>query len=504
VICSFKEKSDMPVVLKFINYNTIYENIKTDKILINEIDIFNTETKEMLDKIIIKNYSEDNLSIIPSCQCGELRDTHNVGDTCSNCKTTVTSSIDDNISFLLWLKQPADIEMFISPVILTILLNRYKITKPNVPLIKYILLPNYVIDRKQQKKNLHLLERLDFLLKSNGIPRGYNSFIKNFYRIIEILDSEFVKEKASEKAAFYEFLVKNQPYIFHNYLPFPNKIMFAMDSNELGKFIDKSLLNPINVIRRLTGIDLHTRPSHIKQNKIAKSLLDLAEFYPAYNKSAFFSKPGLIRQHIGSGRNNFTARAVITSIYGPHEYDELWMPWSLSCSLFREHILNRLYARNYSYKQASNFMIFHNKIYHPVLDEIFKEIVAAASKDASFEKVLLDLLPLELKVGIRNFFNRNPSLHRGSIQTLRITKFKTNPNDNTYSMSYLIAPSFNADYDGDALNMTLPLTKRVLSGMNNFEPHHNLLSLTGPNDFTSNIKFPKAVISTLNNYYYHD
>jgi len=473
----------MPVVLKLKNFDEIYTSLQTDKILVNHIDIFNTETKEMLDQLIIKNYSEDNLSIIPSCQCGELKGTYYVGDVCSHCGTTVTSSVDDNISFLLWMQTPQEVEYFISPIILSILIDRYKITKPNVPLIKYIMLPNYLIDKKQQKKNLGLLEKLDFLLQANNIKRGYNSFVQNFFKIIEILDTEFVKEKAAEKQAFYEFLMHNKDKIFSRYLPFPNKIMFAMDSNELGKFIDKSLLNPINVIRRVTGIDLYTKPSHIKQTKVAKSLIDLAEFYKGYMKTTFFSKPGLIRQHISSTRSHFTGRAVVVSIFGPHEYDELHIPWSLSCSLLREHILNRLYARGYSYKQAINFLIFHNKIYHPMLDEIFREIILASGS------------------GIKALFNRNPSLHRGSIQTVRITKVKTDVEDNTFSMSYLIAASFNADFDGDELNLTLPLTERVHKHMDNFESHHNLLSLTGPNDFTSNIKFPKTIVSTLSNWF---
>jgi hypothetical protein len=423
----------MPVSLKLINYDELYNALDTDKILLNHCDVFNSESKEMLDNLIIKNYSEDNLSIIPSCQCGELKGTYYVGDVCGRCHTTVISSIEDNISFLLWLERPQEVEFFISPIILSILLARYKITKPNVPLIKYIMLPNYVIDKKQQKKNLPLLEKLDFLLESNGIKRGYNSFIQNFFKIIEILDGEFVKDKIQDRIEFQEFLLANKDKLFSRYIPFPNKIMFAMDSNELGKFIDKSLLNPINVIRRLTGIDLYTKPSNVKQTKVAKSLLDLAEFYVGYMKTTFFSKPGLIRQHITSTRSHFTGRAVITSIPGPHAYDELYMPWSLACSLFRENILNCLYKRGYTYKTAINFLVYHNRIYHPVLDEIFREIISSTPD------------------GVKALFNRNPSLHRGSIQTVRITRIKTDVDDNTFSFSLLIMKSFNADLDGRPL-----------------------------------------------------
>jgi hypothetical protein len=330
----------------------------------------------------------------------------------------------------LWLQKPQEVEFFVSPIILAILLERYKITKPNIPLIKYIMVPNYAIDRKQQKKNLGQLEKLEFLLKQNNIKRGYNGFVQNFFKIIEILEDNFVKDRLADRQLFMDFLQRNNRSIFSNYLPFPNKIMFAMDTNELGKFIDKNLLNPINVIRRVTGIDLYTKPSTVKQLKIAKSLLDLAEFYKGYMKKNFFEKPGLIRKQTGSTRSHFTARAVITSIPGPHVYDELHLPWSLSCTLFREHILNRLYVRGYSYKQAINFLLYHNKVYSPIIDEIFREIIVASEG------------------GPKALFNRNPSLHRGSIQTVRITRIKTDINDNTISMSYLIAKSFNADFDG--------------------------------------------------------
>lgn len=425
----------MPLTLELIQHDDIYHKLTTDKILLNHIDIFNTETKKVVDEYIIKTYSEDNLSVIPSCLCGDLKGAYYMGEPskriCPRCHTRVASSVDDDISFLLWVEKPVEVEKFISPIILSILLNRYKITKPNVPLIKYLLFPNYAIDRRQQKKNMELLHKLDFLLKANNIKRGYNSFVQNFFKIIEILEAEFVKDKLSEKTAFMNFLINNQFAIFSNYLPFPNKVMFAMDSNELGKFIDKSLLSPINVIRRLTGIDLYTKPSQVKQLKVAKSLVDMAEFYPGYMKTSFFSKLGLLRRHTSSTRNYFTARAVVTSIRGPHAYDEIHLPWSLSCSLFREHILNRLYKRGYSYKKAINFLIFHNRAFHPILAEIFTEIVNSVPG------------------GIRCLFGRNPSLHLGSIQRVRITMIKFNNNCNSISTSYLIAKNFNMDFDGE-------------------------------------------------------
>jgi len=101
--------------------------------------------------------------------------------------------------------------------------------------------------------------------------------------------------------------------------------------------------------------------------------------------------------------------------------------------LFREHILGQLRKKGWSYKKAVNHLLFHNKIFCPIINEIFVDILACSV------------------TGVKALLNRNPSLHRGSMQAIRITRIKVDPDDNTISMSYLIAKSFNADYDGRML-----------------------------------------------------
>lgn len=472
----------MPHAFELVKHDDIFQRLTSEKVLLNHQDILNSESKAVLDQLIMKNYSDDNLSLIPSCSCGEITGTYYVGETCGTCKTIVTSGVDDDISFLLWCQRPQGVEKFINPVVLNILVERYKITKPNVSLVKYIMLPNLPIDH-QQRKNKPLLESLDFILQSKGIKRGYNSFIQNFFEIVEMLEFTFGKAKKVEKEEFVAWIKSLDGVLFNEYLPFPNRIVFAIDSNELGDFIDKSLLDPINSMRRLTGIDLYTKPPAVKQNKVAKSLIEMGSFYFTYMHQSFFIKPALIRKHISSSRSHFTLRTVITSIPGPHIYDEIYLPWSLSCTLFREHILGQLRKKGWSYKKAVNHLLFHNKIFCPIINEIFADILAC-SQD-----------------GIKSILNRNPSLHRGSVQAVRVTRFKTDPDDNTISMSYLIAKSFNADYDGDALNFTLTLTKPAIEQLVNFEPHHSVLGLSGPNEFSNCLSFPKTVTATLANWF---
>lgn len=474
--------------LAYQNFDEIYHRLQTDKVLINRIDIFNQENKEVLDTIIMKNYSEDNLSIIPSCQCGELKGAYYMGDVCHKCSTRVVNGLDDSVSFLVWVERPQEVEYFISPIVVANLLDRYKITRPSVRLVEYIMLPNFKIDKKQQKSNLPTLERLDFILKQRGIARGYNSFIQNFFDIIEILEKEFLKKKTPDDGDFVQLLRDNKDKIFSNYLPFPNKILFASETNELGRFVDKSVLSPINTIRRLTGIDLHTRPSYTKQQKVGRSLVDMADFYEKYIEEVIFGKPGLIRQQITAARSHFTGRAVITSIPGIHEHDELHIPWSVGCSLMRPYLLASLERRGWSYRDSVNFLTFQNRIYHPLIDEMFQEFIES-SENPNGKKGLLAL------------FNRNPSLHRGSIQLVRITKFKTDPDDHTFSMSDRIGPSFNSDHDGDEMNLYLITTDVVADAVSGLEPYHNVLGLSGPDEMSNNIKFPKTLVTTFSNYF---
>lgn len=473
----------MAITLRLQNFDRIFEETTNEKFILNNEDLFSQENKEKLDTFIMKNYADDNLSLIPSCSCEELKGTYYVGETCVKCDTMVSNSVTDGLNFLVWVQQPVGVRQFISPMVLAIITHRYKIRKFNIPAVTYIMSPGVRIDSRYRRRNIPELDKLNFLLEKEGLSRGYNNFVDNFFKIIKMLeDNQFSRGTKKSRDEFYDWLWDNRENIFSSYLPFPNKSVFVIDSNELGSFVDRSLLEPLNAMRRLTGIDIYKNTVTSKQAKVARSLQEMSSFYIKYMTNSFFIKPGLIRQHISSTRSHFTMRAVITSIAGPHVYNEIQLPWSASCTLFREHLLKGLYLEGFNYKQATNHLLYHNRIYCPILDKIFKRMV-------------------EFSGGIDAILNRNPSLHRGSVQSVVISRIKTDTDDNTIGMSYLIAPNYNADYDGDELNLTLVLTKKAKDQLVNFQPHHSVLGLRGPNEFGNAIQYPKTIISTLSSWY---
>lgn len=50
------------------------------------------------------------------------------------------------------------------------------------------------------------------------------------------------------------------------------------------------------------------------------------------------------------------------------------------------------------------------------------------------------------------------------------------------------------------MNIYLLTTKKMMDAAHKLLPHHNVLGLSGPNDISNNIKFPKTIVSTLSNW----
>lgn len=478
----------MSIDFKLTGFDDLFYNTTTPTFIVNDHDGTNIEVKEHIDNLLLNNIAGDNLSLVPSCMCGELKGAYYLGETCTNpkCGTKVTSVIDDKLTYLVWIRQPKGVAKLITPFMYNILLTRYKISSPSVHLVEYITQTNMRIAGRNMR-NYFKIEKLDFILKSKGIERGYNSFVENFVEIIKILELNFITTgKKQDKLDFIEWVEKNHESFFSSYIPVPNRSLFVLDNGDGATYVDREMLNMINAVRRMTGIDVRGYNQTSVQNKTAKFIGYFARFYKNYFEANVFKKPGIIRKHITRTRSHFTIRAVVTSITEPHMNDEIHLPWSVGCSVYREHILRELMLSGMSYKQAINYFMGHINKFSTVINDIFLKLIGEANG------------------GFPCFLNRNPSLHRGSWLSCRITRVKTDVGDNTMSVSYMNSPSLNMDFDGDMLHVTLLFTKESIEHASNFLLHHNVLSLKGPNEFSSAISLPKANIGTLSNWLYNE
>jgi hypothetical protein len=151
--------------------------------------------------------------------------------------------------------------------------------------------------------------------------------------------------------------------------------------------------------------------------------------------------------------------------------------------MLRMHLLNKLLRAPWKLSpREANFKIRAATFtYDPDLDQLFKEIIAESPE-----------------LGLVCIFQRNPSLEKNSAQRLRITKVKTDPRDPTISLSILVVRGFNADFDGDAMNLVLALDNASALAWMALAPHTSMIDINQSRKLSQAAAMPKPVVTTIN------
>jgi DNA-directed RNA polymerase II subunit RPB1 len=153
------------------------------------------------------------------------------------------------------------------------------------------------------------------------------------------------------------------------------------------------------------------------------------------------SKEGRIRNNLMGKRVDFSARSVITP--DPNiSIDELGVPLSIAMNLtFPETVM-------FFNKERLTKMVENGPDNYPGAKFVRKgeRIIRLKDlKDPSFKLEIGDTVDRHLMNGDWVLFNRQPSLHRMSMQSHRV---KVMPYD-TFRLNASVTPSYNADFDGD-------------------------------------------------------
>lgn len=415
----------MAISEELVNFNKLFNQLKHPPMIINDIVETSEEEKSTLKNLVFTKYDSDVMKNIPSCDCGSITGEYNIGVMCNNCDTLVISSVDKELEPILWVRAPKGVKALINPAIWIMLTDKF--SKAKFDTIQWITDTTY---RTGPSDGVIIAE-----LTEAGITRGYNNFIDNFYEIIAKLCElkSFSNKYRGTNDLLLKLIAENKDHVFSQYLPLVNRTLLVIESTTVGTYVDPFVPTAIDAILTVASIDSpdSNHSLRVKENRTAKFLSGLSSYYKNFAKNNLGRKTGNFRQHVYGSRSHFSFRAVVTSLTDAHAYDEIHIPWSIAITIFRYHLINKLIKRGYTVNQAIFLINAHAKIFHPLLDEIFKELI-----DESPRK------------GIDVTINRNPSLVRGSIQRVRVTKVKTDIGDNTVSFSILIVTPLNGDFDG--------------------------------------------------------
>jgi DNA-directed RNA polymerase subunit A' len=162
-------------------------------------------------------------------------------------------------------------------------------------------------------------------------------------------------------------------------------------------------------------------------------------------------KEGRLRYNLSGKRVNFSARTVIT----PDNYismDELGVPQKMA-----EVLTVPFYVTKWNIEYAKKLL--SNTSYPTVLNHISKDGTRKRVADMNREELLAalqpgDILDRQLIDGDVVLFNRQPTLHRISINA-HIARVLPG---NTFRVHLASVTPYNADFDGDEMNMHVPQT----------------------------------------------
>lgn len=391
-----------------------------NKIIINDLNYLNMDDINKANEMLMTIYDSDVINTIPICQCGNSKGRYLLGTTCIDCGSIVEDPLKQRTP-IMWMKSLDKMEKFMNPTY-WILLKR--LFGGKLDYVRWLCDTSYNPPGEIPRHVRHIESMLT--------ARDYNLFVKNIDHVLIYL-SNLTEYKSPAKQKEIEILLdhyRNHPNrVFSNYLPIVNNKLFVMENTSKGKITNLTVSDMIDIVMiwiKNSSMELTMRK---KSNSTATILSKLGMLYENYFRDYISQKPGILRKHVFSARSHFTFRAVITSIAGPHKYDEIHAPWSVGVTAFRPHLLNKLINNlGYTYDDANAMLYRAVSKYDPIIDKLLNELITE-SPDG------------KLRVNMQ----RNPSLLAGSSQLVYISKFKTVVEDKTCSISVLVATSMNAD-----------------------------------------------------------
>jgi len=192
---------------------------------------------------------------------------------------------------------------------------------------------------------------------------------------------------------------------------------------------------------------------------------DVAQVPPARHRSGeplktlsdrIKSKQGRIRQNLAGKRTNFSARTVIS----PDcllEINEVGVPQSVAMKLtvpekatpWNIEYLKSLVNKGASEYPGANYVERPDGRQKTITDETKEELLQELEPGYIVERHLRD--------GDIALFNRQPSLHKMSMMCHKVRVLP----GNTFRLNTAVCRPYNADFDGDEMNLHIPQTQEA-------------------------------------------
>lgn len=480
--------------LDFIDLDELFDS-QPEAVLINNLVLESGSQEEaaaVFSKLIKTEVSGSNFVSTPKCHCGRLHTQYDadVGNVCSVCKTVCVKQLHRDIQERSWIAAVHPVESFIHPTFWRLFVEAFgscalNKTQPmkGYDLLAWLTDPYY----SAEKVSLPNLNMQKFFIEEVGFTRGFNNFIRDFDRIMDILldkqtyfkiQIKILKRDAKapgrleaieeERLDWIEFLQNHRHKLFPSKLPLISDQMIVTEESNKTKQIEPAFLSIIDAAK--TVMSAVNVPPGRNRVRLVVSRMTMANrlhalFNYEFRRDIMFPKSGIIRSKNNRTRASYSGRATISALPGGHMYDECITPWRWTVNLLYLHISNKL-IHKYEKTPIETIRILDQALvtYSKFVHSIIRELI-----DESPDKGIM-IVPL-----------RNPTLVRLSVWVLYITDVKVDVNDGSISISNLIIKQANADYDGDQIMVQMPTDNMMRIYARNFSAALSIMSRVKPN-----------------------
>lgn len=391
-----------------------------------------------------------------SCKCGHLKGGEHKGEKCESCGSIVVY-VDIDLSFTGWIP-----------------FQKYKIIQPLYfkqlcsALSERTFLEIIGIEKKINGDGFVEEPEPGTVVKDN--PFYALGMIKFYERYHEVMKYFLKKTRDKDKQDLIIHLACSRDKVFSSYIPVYSALLRPISFGEDTQYttpVDKkymSLVSKSITIRKKLKEERESRSKlKEKENKVRNEYQTNTILYSAQKKlnelwetvfEQIDGKNGHIKGEILGGRINYTSRNVI--IPDPTlKADEVIFNYHTFAELFKNQIIHTL---------VDMYAISYN--------EAFEQWTKGIIYDNSLLGVMKFIIKRDKP---RVFINRNPTINYGSFDVMRVIDVTGDLDNYTLSMPVQVLAEYNADFDGDILNIGLFITEDLAKEYERvFNPRKNM------------------------------
>ena len=301
----------------------------------------------------------------------------------------------------------------------------------------------------------------------------------NFYnRFDEIMD--FYLKKNPNKRIKYEDIYENKEKIFTHCIPVFSTLLRPTDLTDNSLSYERtngiySVMNSLVTAINQNKTNMEKKP-HIKNQQLFKLQKQVMNLYKELTK-ILAGKKGDFRCLLG-GRYNFSSRNVI--VQNPNlRIDEITLP-AIGLTILLEQRIKNILCRMYNMTPTEAHAIW------------YKACIEPNKKINTIIQSIIDDCKAKGMPGLCVLINRNPTIAYGGILQMFCVGFT-----DTYTMAVplQVLPGLCADFDGDVLNILLPINQTFMKlAWEKFNPRNSMYISRNDGSFNTDVSMQRDTL----------